>query len=222
MVLTNEAISGLTTQKGHNYEGNMSKSKRYTKEQKHLIKQCIIDADIMGLGRVESITYVKSRLGLDEKTSFSEGSYKKYRAEALSDNDNVQWISYYARQGFVEFYRKRIQEMELIQTNTFQQWLYETNRPDSQKDKRLILSLVAELRANNQHMSTLGMVTPIIATIKNIMDKKDKIGNASKYIQNNPIQYQISKENIDTNRTEDTLDNQYLGESKNFDKNRKF
>ena len=94
----------------------MSKKKNFTKEQKHLIKQCIIDADIMGLGRVESITYVKSRLGLDEKTSFSEGSYKKYRAEALSDNDNVQWISYYARQGFVEFYRKRIQEMELIQT----------------------------------------------------------------------------------------------------------
>ncbi len=56
----------------------MSKSKRYTKEQKHLIKQCIIDADIMGLDRSESITYVKSRLGLDDKT-FSEGSYKKYR-----------------------------------------------------------------------------------------------------------------------------------------------
>ena len=67
--------------------------------------------------------------------------------------------------------------MELIQKTTFQQWLDETNRPDSQKDKRLILDLVSQLRANNQHMSTLGMVTPIIATIKNIIDdKKDKIG----------------------------------------------
>ena len=128
----------------------MSKSKRYTKEQKHLIKQCIIDADIMGLGRAESITYVKSRLGLDDKTSFSEGSYKKYKTETLlSDETNVEWITYYARQGFVEFYRKRIQEMEMIQKETFKQWLVETNRPDSQKDKRLILSLVAELRANN-------------------------------------------------------------------------
>lgn len=65
--------------------------RRYTKEQKHLIKQCIIDADRMGLDRAESMAYVKSRLGLDEK-SFSAGSYKKYGAEALSDDNNVNWI----------------------------------------------------------------------------------------------------------------------------------
>ena len=78
----------------------MSKNKNFNKVQKHLIKQCMIDADIMGLGRAESITYVKSRLGLDDKTSFSESSYKKYRAEALSDDNNVEWITYFARQGF--------------------------------------------------------------------------------------------------------------------------
>ena len=169
LVLTMKQYTGLKTQKGHDYEGTMPR--RYTKEQKHLIKQCIIDADIMGLGRIESIAYVKSRLGLAEK-SFSESSYKKYRAEALSDDNNVNWISYYARQGFVEFYRKRIQEMELIQTNTFQQWLYETSKPNSQKDKHLILDLVSQLRANNQQLASLGMVTPIIATIKNIIDDK--------------------------------------------------
>jgi len=190
----------------------MSKSKKYTKEQKHLIKQCMIDADMMGLGRVESIAYVKSRLGLDEK-QFSEGSYKKYRSEALSDETNVEWITYYARQGFVEFYRKRIQEMELIQKTTFQQWLVETNRPDSQKDKRLILSLVAELRANNQHLASLGMVTPIIATIKNIIDdNKEKIGNAStSIIQQHSIQYQNSGENIDTEGRNESTDQEHSG-----------
>jgi hypothetical protein len=38
----------------------------------------MIDGDIMGLSKYETIVYVKSRLGLD----FSEGSYKKFRAEA--------------------------------------------------------------------------------------------------------------------------------------------
>ena len=206
----------------------MSRAKRYTKEQKHLIKQCMIDADIMGLGRAESITYVKSRLGLDEK-QFSEGSYKKYRTEALSDETNVEWITYYARQGFVEFYRKRIQEMEMIQKETFKQWLVETNRPDSQKDKRLILSLVAELRANNQHMSSLGMVTPIIATIKNIIDdNKEKIdNNASTIIHDSSVQYQISGEDsIDTSAPEDDYINREsesnTEESVEPDKNRKF
>ena len=47
----------------------MSKKKNFTKEQKHLIKQCIIDADIMGLGKHETIAYVKSRLGLDDNSS---------------------------------------------------------------------------------------------------------------------------------------------------------
>ncbi|MGH9982063.1 MAG: hypothetical protein ACRD6U_10980 [Nitrososphaeraceae archaeon] len=164
----------------------MSKKKNFTQEQKHLIKQCMIDAEIMGLGKDETIVYVKSRLGLvdeddddgssnndDKGPIFSEGLYKKFRGQVLNDNEsNVQWISYYTRQGFVEFYRKRIAEMEMIQKETLQQWHNEMNKPDSQKNKNLILKLVAELRANNQHLTSLGMVTPIIATIKNIIDDK--------------------------------------------------
>jgi hypothetical protein len=161
----------------------MSKKKNFTKEQKHLIKQCILDADIMGLSKHETIGYVKGRLGLDKNShnnnnnnkdtspTFSESSYKKFRPEALNDESNVQWIYYYARKGFVEFYRKRIAEMEMIQKETFNQWFIEIKKPDSQKDKNLILKLVAELRANNQQLTSLGMVTPIIATIKNIIDK---------------------------------------------------
>jgi hypothetical protein len=149
----------------------MSQNKYFNKEQKHLIKQCMIDAAIIGLGKAETIDYVKSRLGLD----FSEGSYKKYRSEILNDDNesNVQWISHYARKGFVEFYRKRIKEMEMIQKETFNQWYIETNKPDPQKDKNLIVKLIVELRANNQQLTSLGMVTPIIATIKNIIDDKD-------------------------------------------------
>jgi hypothetical protein len=154
----------------------MSKKKNFNKVQKHLIKQCMIDAAIIGLNKSETIAYVKSRLNLD----FSEGSYKKFRAETLNndhgDDSNVQWISYYARQGFVEFYRKRISEMEMIQKETFKQWYIETNKPDLQNDKNLILKLVAQLRTNNQQLTSLGMVTPIIATIKDMIDdvKREK------------------------------------------------
>ena len=86
----------------------------------------------------------------------------------------------------------KIEEDRPTQKKKFKQWFVETNKTDSQKDKSLILSLVAELRANNQHMTTLGMVNPIIATIKNIIDNKDKIGNASNNVIHNPIQYHIS------------------------------
>ena len=62
----------------------------------------------MGLGKFETIAYVKSRLGFDN--DFSEHSYNKYRNQVLNDETNIESISYYARQGFVEFYRKRISE----------------------------------------------------------------------------------------------------------------
>ena len=100
------------------------------------------------------------------------------------------------------------------QKTTFQQLIDETSKPDSQKDVNLILKLVAELRANNQQLSSLGMVTPIIATIKNIIDNnKEKIGNTSKFVQNNPVQYQNSEESIDTTTREGTSNQQYSGES---------
>ena len=56
----------------------MSNKKNFTKEQKHLIKNCMIDAQIVGLSKFETIEYVKSRLNLN---SFSEGSYKKFRQQ---------------------------------------------------------------------------------------------------------------------------------------------
>jgi len=46
------------------------------------------------------------------------------------------------------------------------------------------------------------MVTPIIATIKNIMDKKEEIDNASQYI-NHPVQHQSSGDRIDSIRTDE-------------------
>jgi hypothetical protein len=186
----------------------MSKNKNFNKEQKHLIKNCMIDADIMGLSKQETIDYVKSRLGLID---FSEGSYKKFKSEVLNDDSNVQWISYYAHKGFVEFYRERIAEMEMIQKEMFRQWHNELNKSDSEKDKNLILKLVAELRANNQQLTSLGMVTPIIATIKNLIDDKDKIVvDTSKLIHpNHHIKNLDSIEedtDIDTTTTEGSKD----------------
>jgi hypothetical protein len=69
-----------------------------------------------------------------------------------------------------------IEAPEVLETNVLEfTYIVETNKPDSQKDKKLIIRLVAELRANNQQLTSLGMVTPIIATIKNIIEDKEKI-----------------------------------------------
>jgi hypothetical protein len=100
--------------------------------------------------------------------------------------------------------------MEMIQKETFKQWHNELNKPDSQQNNSLIIKLVAELRANNQQLTSLGMVTPIIATIKNIIDDKEKLGDVSRYINHsNPIRYKVSRE-------KDTYDTTIGSEDNNF------
>lgn len=71
------------------------------------------------------------------------------------------------------------------------------------------------------------MVTPIIATIKNIMDNnKDKIDNTSRFIQHHSNQYQISEEEeTNTSGPEDDNDNNNSNRSTTNterDLNRKF
>lgn len=171
--------------------------KKYNKDQLQTIRTSLVDSDIMGLGQKESIAYVKSRLG--GNVDFTEWSYLKYRREALNTETNLEWITYYAREGFVNFYRKRIAEMEMIQKSLLKKWLVEDSKPYERQNNNLIIKLTQEIRANNQRLESLGMVTPIIATIKTIIDK-EKVDNASKFIY--PIQYQTSGETTDTGETE--------------------
>ena len=168
----------------------------------------------MGLARQEAVAYVRSRLG-PENNGFSEWAYQKYRHQALNTETNLEWITYYAREGFVNFYRKRIAEMEMIQKSLLKKWLVEDSKPYPQQNHNLIIKLTQEIRANNQRLESLGMVTPIIATIKTIIDK-EKVDNASKFIY--PIQYQTSGEVTDTGETEAIE----LTESESTDGNRQF
>ena len=135
----------------------------------------------------------------DRKISYRSASYyldalKKFYY--VNSDYDFKWklIKSYLGEMMTRMMIMKVKLRRIVHTQKkkFKQWFVETNKTDSQKDKSLILSLVAELRANNQHMTTLGMVTPIIATIKNIIDNKDKIGNASNNVIHNPIQYHIS------------------------------
>ena len=102
---------------------------------------------------------------------------------------------------------------------------------------------MAELRANNQQLTSLGMVTPIIATIKNIIDddkhkeKKIVVVDDSKFIDPNhyPIQNLDSIEDKDIDTTTEGSKDMMFSDSSSLldrstnteeeeedDKNRKF
>jgi hypothetical protein len=146
--------------------------KQFTKEQKHMLIQCITDADLFGLSDKEGIKYVEEKTG----RAISLTSYHRYKKIAMNDNTSIAWLDYFARIGFVEHYRKRMNEMETVQKNIYRLLNLELNKKLEEQNKKYIIALSAEIRQNNIHLCQLGLGMPIIAKMKEKIDgRKQKI-----------------------------------------------
>jgi len=146
--------------------------KQFSKEQKHMLIQCILDSDLFGLSDKEGMKYVEEKTG----RAISLTSYHRYKKIALNDNAANAWIDNFARIGFVDHYRKRMNEMETLQKNIYRQLNLELSKKPEEQNKKYIIALSAEIRQNNIHLCQLGLGMPIIAKMKEkIEGRKQKI-----------------------------------------------
>lgn len=146
--------------------------KQFTKEQKHMLIQCIIDCDLFGLSDKEGMKYVEEKTG----RPISLTSYQRYKKRALNDNAANAWIDYFARIGFIDHYRKRMNEMEILQRNIYIQLNLELSKKPEEQDKKYIIALSSEIRQNNIHLCHLGLGLPIISKMKEKIDgRREKI-----------------------------------------------
>lgn len=76
-------------------------NKQFTKEQKHMLIQCIMDCDLFGLSDKEGMKYIEDKTG----RTISLTSYQRYKKLALNDNAANAWINNFARIRFVDYYR---------------------------------------------------------------------------------------------------------------------
>ena len=146
--------------------------KQFTKEQKHMLIQCIIDCDLFGLSDKEGMKYVEEKTG----RSISLTSYQRYKKIALNDNAANAWIDHFARIGFVDHYRKRMNEMETLQKNIYRQLNLELSKKPEEQNKKYIVALSSEIRQNNIHLCQMGIGMPVISKMKEkIEGRKQKI-----------------------------------------------
>ena len=110
----------------------MTIKKQFTKEQKHMLTQCIIDCDLFGLSDKEGMKYVEEKTG----RAISLTSYQRYKKIALNDEAATSWINNFGKIGFVNHYRKRITEMELLQKTTLRQLNFELDKKPEEQDKK--------------------------------------------------------------------------------------
>jgi len=139
--------------------------KQFTKEQKHMLIQCITDADIFGLSDREGMKYIKEKTG----RSISLTSYQRYKKLALNDESANAWINNFGKIRFVKHYRKRINEMEILQQTSFRQLRLELDKKPEEQDKKYVLSLMDSIRQNNLFLAQMGMGMPIIAKTRELI-----------------------------------------------------
>ena len=147
-------------------------AKQFTKQQQHMLIQCIIDCDLFGLSDKEGMKYIEDKTG----RPISLTSYQRYKKIALNDNTASAWINNFAKIGFVDHYRKRMNEMETLQKNIYRQLNVELSKKPEEQNKKYIIALSSEIRQNNIHLCQLGLGMPIIAKMKErIEGRKQKI-----------------------------------------------
>ena len=139
--------------------------KQFTEEQRHMLIQCISDADIFGLSDKEGMKYVEEKTG----RSISLTSYQRYKKIALNDESANAWITNFGKIGFVKNYRKRINEMEILQQTIFRQLNLELTKKPAEQDRKYVLSLMESIRQNNIFLSQLGMSMPVSAKIRELI-----------------------------------------------------
>ena len=89
--------------------------------------------------------YIEDKIG----KSISIMSYQRYKNRAIKDTkytSTSKWVSYQAKIGHIESYRKRLDEMELINQETLKLWYMEIKKEEKDQDKDFIIALIQLLQ----------------------------------------------------------------------------
>jgi hypothetical protein len=101
--------------------------KDYTKSEKQLLISLINDYSLFGTTDSEVIQMLSEKIG----KKISETLFYRLKKEAIAKSgESEQWLDYYARYQFVEFYRKRIEELELVQRQLLKALMEESEKSE--------------------------------------------------------------------------------------------
>lgn len=148
--------------------------KDYSKSEKQLLISLINDYSLFGATDSEIIKMLSVKLG----KKISETLFYRVKKEAIKKRgDSEQWLDYYARYQFVEFYRKRIEELEYVQRNLLKVLIEETEKEKEKQDKIIINQISKTIADNSKVLSEFGMAPPFVSKIKYMISRN--------YINNN-------------------------------------
>lgn len=130
-----------------------------------------------GLNEQESLKYIELQTG----RIITGRHYYRIKKYLQSDPSISMWLDSFAKVGWAVAHRDRIEEIEKLMQSTWKMLTAEQSKPESEQNKRLILSIMGELREQNKRLTELSLATPIVSSIKSIIANAELQGNTLDY-----------------------------------------
>jgi hypothetical protein len=109
--------------------------KNYTKSEKQLLISLISDYSLFGATNNDVIQMLSINIG----KKISETLFYRLKKESMEKRgESEAWIDYYARYQYMEYYRKRMEELEFVQRKLLKALIEETEKEKELQDKSLI------------------------------------------------------------------------------------
>jgi hypothetical protein len=187
--------------------------KDYSAREKQMMISLINDYSLFGATDDEIIRMLSLKLGKDNSEKISESLFYRLKKEAMKKRgESEQWLDSYTKYQFIEFYRKRMEELEYVQ-KTLLKVLIEEKEKD-QKDKSLINQISKTIAENSKILAEFGMAPPVLYKIKSLISSElSNINNG----ENNMVNKEINTISIQPQNTKSafylSMDNEYNNES---------
>jgi hypothetical protein len=121
--------------------------KDYYKSEKQLLISLINDYSLFGATDGEIIQMLSTKIG----KRISETLFYRLKKEAVKKRgESEQWLDYYARYQFIEYYRKRIEELEFVQKKLLKALIEETEKEEN--PNKLLINQISKTIAENSNV----------------------------------------------------------------------
>jgi hypothetical protein len=141
--------------------------KDYSKSEKQLLISLINDYSLFGATDSEVIQMLSTKI--DKK--ISETLFYQLKKEAVKKRgESETWLDYYAKYQYIEYYRKRMEELEFVQKKLLKALIEETEKKENQQNKLLINQLSKTIAENSK--AEFGFAPPLLSRIKSLITIK--------------------------------------------------
>src|SRR6478736_4104656 len=141
---------------------------KITPNQKNSSISLINDYSLFGAHDDEIIQMLSIKI--DKK--ISETLFYGLKKEDIARRgESEQWLDYYAKYQFIEYYRKRMEELEFVQKKLLKALIEETEKKEN-PNKLLINQLSKTIAENSKVLAEFGFAPPLLSRIESLITIK--------------------------------------------------